>query len=173
MGRAFKGLFRLLRRNQNLLFVVVAFGTTLGLAAVSGYWLFYRAAYVIGGLVPICLIWARGSLRKLDVTVQRAADRLQVGQRAEARVRLSSGTFYPKLLLEVEDLTDMPGALPRTIVSLPAHGQRNWRLSLPCSRRGVFSVGPTRPAARRGHGPPAHPLRDPERRRHPGLPARR
>src|SRR3972149_4230557 len=52
MGRAFKGLFRLLRRNQNLLFVVVAFGTTLGLAVVSGYWLFYRAAYVIGGRPP-------------------------------------------------------------------------------------------------------------------------
>src|SRR3990170_1506567 len=144
MGRAFKGLLRLLRRNQNLLCVVVAFGTTLGLAAVSGYWLFYRAAYVIGGLVPVCFVWARANLRRLEVTVERSADRLQVGQRAEARVRLSSGTFYPKLLLEVEDLTDMPGAPPRTIVSLPAHGQRNWKLSLPCRRRGVFSVGPIR-----------------------------
>src|SRR3970282_2268940 len=109
MGRAFKGLFRLLRRNQNLLFVVVAFGTTFGLAVVSGFWLFYRAAYVSGGLVPVCFLWAPGSLRKLDVTVQRAADRLQVGQRAEARVRISSGTFYPKLLLEIEDLTDLTG----------------------------------------------------------------
>jgi uncharacterized protein (DUF58 family) len=144
MGRAFKGLLRLLRRNQNLLFVVVAFGTTLGLAAVSGYWLFYRAAYVIGGLVPVCFIWARASLRRLEVTVERAADRLQVGQRAEARVRISSGTFYPKLLLEVEDLTDMPGVLPRTVISLPAHGQRNWKLSLPCTRRGAFSLGPIR-----------------------------
>ena len=139
-----RALIRFGRRNQNLLFVVVAFGTTLGLAVVSGYWLFYRATYVIGGLVPICFVWARANLRRLEVTVERSADRLQVGQRAEARVRLGSGTFYPKLLLEVEDLTDMPGAPPRTIVSLPAHGQRNWRLSLPCSRRGVFSVGPIR-----------------------------
>lgn len=144
MGRAFKGLFRLLRRNQNLLFVVVAFGATLGLAVVSGYWLFYRAAYVIGGLAPIGFVWARANLRRLEVTIERAADRLQVGQRAEARVRLSSGTFYPKLLLEVEDVTDMPGVLPRTVISLPAHSQRNWRLSLPCTRRGVFSVGPIR-----------------------------
>src|SRR3972149_9797318 len=142
MGRAFKGLFRLLRRNQNLLFVVVAFGTTLGLAVVSRYWLFYRAAYVIGGLAPICFVWARANLRRLEVTVERAADRLQVGQRAEARVRIGSGPFLPKLLLEAEDGTDMPGVLPRTVISLPARGQRDWRLSLPCTRRGVFSVGP-------------------------------
>jgi uncharacterized protein (DUF58 family) len=137
-----RALFRLLKRNHNLLFVVVAFGTTVGLAAVSGYWLFYRAAYVIGGMVPVCFVWARANLRGLEVTADRAADRLQVGQRAEARVRISSGTFYPKLLLEVEDVTDMPGVLPRTVVSLPARGQRNWKLSLPCNRRGVFSVGP-------------------------------
>src|SRR3990170_3532135 len=153
MGRAFKGLLRLLRRNQTLLFVVVAFGTTLGLAVVSGYWLFYRAAYVIGGLGPVCFVWARARLRKLEVTVERAADRLQVGQRAEARVRISSGTFYPKLLLEIEDLTDMPGVLPRTVISLPAHGQRNWKLSLPCSRRGVFSVGPIRVSTGDPFGP--------------------
>jgi uncharacterized protein (DUF58 family) len=144
MLRTFGALLRLLRRNQSLLFVVVAFGATLGLAAFSGYWLFYRAAYVIGGLAPVCFVWARANLRRLEVTVERASDRLQVGQRAEARIRLSSGTFYPKLLLEVEDLTDMPGASPRTVVSLPAHGQRNWKLSLPCTRRGVFSVGPIR-----------------------------
>ena len=59
MGRAFLGLLRLIRRNQNLLFVLAAFGTMLGLAAVSGYWLFYRAAYVIGGLVPVSFLWAR------------------------------------------------------------------------------------------------------------------
>src|SRR3989304_3974939 len=79
MGRAFKGLLRLLRRDQNLLFVVVAFGTTLGLAAVSGYWLFYRAAYVSGGLAPICYVWARANLRRLEVTGERACERLPVG----------------------------------------------------------------------------------------------
>src|SRR3970282_1988843 len=79
MLRALKGLFRLLRRNQNLLCVVVAFGTTLGLAAVSGYWLFYRAAYVFGGLVPVCFVWARAGLRKLEGTVVRAAGPLPAG----------------------------------------------------------------------------------------------
>ena len=144
MGRAFLGLLRLIRRNQNLLFVLAAFGTMLGLAAVSGYWLFYRAAYVIGGLVPVSFLWARANLRGLEVSVERSADRLQVGQRALARVRLDSRTFYTKLLLEVEDPTDMPVMPARTVITLPAHGGRNWKVSVPCSRRGVFSVGPIR-----------------------------
>src|SRR3989304_3099223 len=79
MGRAFKGLLRLLRRNQNLLCVVVAFGTTLGLAVVSGYWLFYRAAYVIGGLVPAFFVLGRASLRKLEVPGARAPGREPAG----------------------------------------------------------------------------------------------
>ena len=142
MRRIFGGLFRVVRRNRNLLIVVAAFGTMLGLAAVSGYWLFYRAAYVVGGLVPLSFVWARANLRGLEVTVERAADRLQVGQRAEARVSLSSNTFYTKLWLEVEDTTDMPDMPARTVITLPARGRRNWRVSIPCTRRGVFSVGP-------------------------------
>jgi len=144
LSRVLIGLFRLVRRNQNLLIVLAAFGTLLGLAVVSGHWLFYRAAYVIGGLVPVSFIWARANLRRLDVTVERAAGRLQVGQCAEARVRLSSRTFYAKLWLEVEDPTDMPGMPARTVVTLAAHGHRNWKVSVPCPRRGVFSVGPIR-----------------------------
>jgi uncharacterized protein (DUF58 family) len=140
--RLLAGLLRVAGRNRNLLIVVAAFGTTLGLAAVSGYWLFYRAAYVIGGLVPISFVWARANLRGLQVTAERAAGRLQVGQRAEARVSLKSATFYTKLWLEVEDTTDMPGAVARTVITLPAGGQRNWKVSVPCVRRGVFSVGP-------------------------------
>lgn len=144
MRRAAARLCRIIRENLNLLLVVAAFGTALGMAVASGYWIFFRAAYLIGGLVPISFIWARANLRGLRVTVERAADRLQVGQRAEARVRLSSDTFYTKLWLEVEDPTDMPGAPVRTVVTLPARGQRNWKVSVPCRRRGVFSVGPIR-----------------------------
>jgi uncharacterized protein (DUF58 family) len=137
-------LFRLLRRNLNLLMVLAAFGTMLGLAVVSGSALLYRAAYVIGGLVPVSFVWARANLRGLAVDVERPADRLQVGGRAEARVRVSSSTWYTRLWLELEDVTDMPGPPARSVITLPAKGQRNWKVSLPCRRRGVFSVGPVR-----------------------------
>ena len=144
LARGAGRLLRLLYRNHSLLLVLVAFGTLATLAAISGYWVFYRAAYVLGFLVPLCFAWARAHTRGLEVTVERASDRLQVGQEAEARIRLKSRSMWTKLWLEVEDETDMPGTQARTVVTLPAKGNRNWKVSMRCRRRGVYSAGPVR-----------------------------
>ncbi len=82
-------------------------------AAITGHWMFYRAAYVIGGLIPLCFLWARIQSRGLEVHVERTTDRLQVGQQAETTIRLKSHSAWTKLWLEVEDETNMPGAQPR------------------------------------------------------------
>jgi uncharacterized protein (DUF58 family) len=134
--------FRFVRRNHNLLIVLSLLGCMIGLAAVTGHWAFYRAAYVIGGLIPVSWVWARANLRGLRVEIDRSAEQLQVGQRAEARVRIISRGFYTRLWLEAEDSTDMPGEPARAVLTLPASGSRNWRVSLPCTRRGIFFVGP-------------------------------
>ena len=83
--------------------------------------------------------------------VERANDRLQVGQEAEARVRLKSRSSFTKIWLEAEDETDMPGNPARTVVTLPAQGTRNWRVTMHCARRGIYGAGPgagSRPATR-------------------------
>jgi len=144
VGRALRGLAHFVYEVHNLLILAAAFGLMASLAAVSGHWLFYRAAYVLGGLIPICFIWARTHARGLQVTVERANDRLQVGQQAEARVRLKSKSMWTKLWLELEDQTTMPGNPVRTVVTLPAKGNRNWKVSMPCNRRGAYTAGPVR-----------------------------
>lgn len=138
----FSFLFRFVRRNLNLVLQLATFGTLLGLAVVTGHWAFYRSAYLLGGLGALAFIWARANLRNLTVEVERSDSMLQVGQRAEARIRLSARGFYTRLWLEVEDATDMPGRPARTVVTLPANGARNWKVSVPCVRRGAFTVGP-------------------------------
>src|SRR3990172_3025118 len=137
MADGLRALLRFCYRNHNLLFVLAALATMVVLAVISGYWFFSRAAYVLGGLVPICFIWARIHAGSLHVGVDGANDRLQVGQEAEARVRLKSGSSFTKIWLETEDETDMPGKPARTVLTLPAHGTRNWRVSMNCTRRGV------------------------------------
>lgn len=131
-------------RNHNLLFVLAALGIMTVFAFISGYWFFYRAAYILGGLLAVCFVWARIHAGKLEVRVERAGDRLQVGQQAEARVRFKSNSSVTKVWLEAEDVSDMPGGPARTVVTLPARGSRNWRLSVPCARRGVYNAGPVR-----------------------------
>jgi len=140
--RAALGLIDFLHRNQNLLLVLIAIATMSTFAGISGYWFFYRATYVLVGLVVVCFLWARAHARGLDVSVERAGDRLQVGQQAEARVHMKSQSIFTKLWLELEDRTDMPGIPARTVVTLPARGTRNWKVSVHCRRRGVFNLGP-------------------------------
>ena len=144
MADGLRAFLRFSYRNHNLLFVLAALGTMSVLAAISGYWFFYRAAYVLGGLVAVCFVWARIHAGGLVVQVERENDRLQVGQQSEARVRLKSRSSFTKVWLEAEDKTDMPGAPARTVVTLPAQGTRNWKLSVPCARRGVYTAGPVR-----------------------------
>ncbi|MEK7248756.1 MAG: DUF58 domain-containing protein, partial [Chloroflexota bacterium] len=62
----------------------------------------------------------------------------------EARLRLKSRSNFTKIWLEAVDETTMPGGTPKTVVTLPAKGVRNWRTSMYCSRRGVYSSGPIR-----------------------------
>jgi uncharacterized protein (DUF58 family) len=144
MADGLRTALRFCYHNQNLLFVLIALWAMSFFAIISGYWFFYRAAYVLGGLVVVCLIWARIHAGSLEVTVERANDRLQVGQEAEARVRLRSRSKLTKVWLEAEDETNMPGQPARTVVTLPADGSRNWKVSLHCTRRGVFRAGPVR-----------------------------
>lgn len=144
VGNGIAALFRLVYRNHNLLIVLVALASMAVLAVISGYWLFYRAAYVLGGLVPLCFVWARLHIGALNVTVERLNDRLQVGQDAEARVRVKSRSMWTKLWLELEDETDMPGEPSRTVVTVPAKSVRNWKVSMRCGRRGVYTAGPVK-----------------------------
>ncbi|MEO8458370.1 MAG: DUF58 domain-containing protein [Chloroflexota bacterium] len=131
-------------RNYNLVCVLVAFTAVCVLAGVTGEWIFYRGAYIIGGLIPLCFVWSRIMARGLSVEVERTNDRLQVGQEAETRLRLKSNSMFTKLWLEVEDQTTMPGAVGKTVVTLAAKSARNWRVTTHCRRRGVYSSGPVR-----------------------------
>jgi len=144
MADGLRAVLRFGYRNHNLLFVLAALVTMAVFAVISGYWFFYRAAYVLGGLVAVCFIWARVHAGALEVRVERANDRLQVGQETEARVRLKSRSNFTKIWLETEDETNMPGRPARTVLTLPSRGTRNWKVRLNCSRRGVYSAGPVR-----------------------------
>ena len=141
MGGATR-LLGLWRRYENLAIVLILLATTWILALASGFWFFFRLAYVLSALVPLSFLWAWFSLRGLNVTVQRYAQRVQVEQQAEERIRIENRTFLPKLWLEVEDPSDMPGASAKRVISLKAGGFRSWMTALCCRRRGVYTIGP-------------------------------
>ena len=143
MRRIF-GLWRLWVRHQNLVVVCLALTAAWLLALASGFWLFFRLAYVLSALVPLSFLWAWANLRRLEVSVRRDAQRVQVGENASERISVTNRSPLPKLWLEVEDPSDLPGYRVKAVISLTSHGHRSWRMAAPCLKRGLYTVGPQR-----------------------------
>jgi uncharacterized protein (DUF58 family) len=142
--RAPAALTDLFVRNYSLCCVIAALIAAVVLAITTGHWIFARGAYIIGGLIPLCFLWARFMAGGMEVAVERTTDRLQVGQRTETRLRLKSRSSLTKIWIEAVDETTMPGGSPKTVVTRPARGSRNWKTAARCTRRGVYSAGPIR-----------------------------
>jgi uncharacterized protein (DUF58 family) len=140
--RSILRLWRLWERHQNLIIVFVALTAAWLLALASGFWFFFRLAYVLSALVPLSFLWAWANLRGLEVSVHRYAQRVQVGEDASERVSVANRSPFPKLWLEVEDPSDLPGYRVKAVISLSARGRRSWRMAAPCLRRGLYTIGP-------------------------------
>lgn len=134
----------LLVRHRSLTALTFLFFLALGVAFANGFWLMSRLANVILVAVPVAYLWARLNLRGLEVTVERPADRLQVGNHFEERITVVNQSWLSKLWLEVEDLSDLPGHAARRVISLRPRSRRSWRAASECTRRGLYTVGPLR-----------------------------
>jgi uncharacterized protein (DUF58 family) len=146
--RALRRLFHyLLVRHRSLTVLVVVFVIALIVAFSTGFWLMSRLANVILVAVPIAYLWSRLNLRDLEVTVVRPTDRLQEGNDFEERITVVNRGWFTKLWLEVEDPSDLPGHTARRVISLGPRARRNWRSATPCTRRGLYTVGPVRVTA--------------------------
>jgi uncharacterized protein (DUF58 family) len=139
-----EGFDALFRRHLSLTAITIIFVVCLASALSTGFWLPARLAYVIFFGVPIAYFWAKANSRNLDVSTERPVDRLQEGQEYQERITVKNLSWWTKLWLEVEDLSDLPGHSGRRVITLGPREARTWKTSTPCNRRGLFSIGPVR-----------------------------
>jgi uncharacterized protein (DUF58 family) len=99
---------------------------------------------VLGGLWLLCLIWARSLARGITLTREMRFGWTQVGDTLEERYRLINDSNFPALWVEVRDLSSMPGYDTSRGTGVGGKSQTEWRTQGVCSRRGVFTLGPTR-----------------------------
>lgn len=111
-------------------------------AFATGFWLLFRLAYVLLVAVPLCYFWARINVSGIEVEVHRLIDRAQVGQYAEERITLENPSFYPRVWLEVEDPSTLPGHRVGRVLTLSGRSTKSWRARTLLSRRGVYPIGP-------------------------------
>ncbi len=146
--KAIRGLIRFLRfflvRHRSLTALSVLFSVALAIAFANGFWLMARLANVILVALPLAFVWSWFNVRGLELAVERPADRLQVGDLFEERITVWNRSWFTKLWLEVEDLSELPGHTPRRVISLAPRAKRSWRTASECVRRGLYTVGPVR-----------------------------
>lgn len=130
------------REAQNRLIVISLAVVLLVLGVASGYWILLRAAYLLLTLLPLAWLWAQASTWKLELQVERQPDRLQMGQDVTTTVQVRNLSSLPKLALEIEDPTNMPGAQAKAVLSVPGRGLVSWQQAVPCKRRGLYTFGP-------------------------------
>ena len=117
---------------------------TLFTGMSTGFGLFFRLLYVLGLTAILSFIWNWLNLRSLEVEVDRRSARVRVGDVVDERITVRNRSAIPKPVLEVEDMTDLPGYSSGMAVSLPSSGFRSWRTLTPARKRGVYSMGPVR-----------------------------
>jgi uncharacterized protein (DUF58 family) len=135
-------LVRLINRNRLLSLIIVLFAIAWTLAFATGFWLLFRFTYVLLIAVPLSYVWSRFNVNGLEVNVDRLVDRAQVGQKAEGRITVRNPSWFPRIWLEVDDPSELPGATPRRVITLGARRRNSWSTETVLTRRGVYRVGP-------------------------------
>ncbi len=119
-----------------LVALFVAFGT--------GFWLLFRLAWVIGLTVPAAWLISWYGTRSLDVVAERRTDRAQVGQEAQEVIEVHNRGLLPKLWLEVDDPSGMPGHHSKRVIVVGSHHTKSWIVDTRLLRRGLYDWGPVR-----------------------------
>lgn len=94
------------------------------------------------GLLGVAWAWSWFSLRGVTVTRDARADRAQVGQVFQERIRVRNQSRLSKLWVELIDQSELPGHRVSRVVHLGPNDSNRWRVNTTCARRGKFRIGP-------------------------------
>lgn len=129
---------------KRLYTVLLLAGITLFSAVSTGFPVFYTVIYVLLGVLISSLVWASLNLYGIQVVAERRSGRARVGDIAESDITIKNTTIVPKLLVEVQDLAELPGQVTGKMVNLKPRQVVNWQARAPLRKRGSYRLGPAR-----------------------------
>lgn len=129
-------------RQRTVSVIILLFVLCFVFAFATGFWLLFRLAYVLLVVIPVSYFWAKFNISNLEVSVERLIDRAQVGQFAEERITIENSRLFPRIWLEVEDPSLLPGHHQGRVITLGGKTRRSWRTRILLTRRGVYPIGP-------------------------------
>jgi uncharacterized protein (DUF58 family) len=95
------------------------------------------------GLLVSSFLWVLELRGGVSVQRTRKHDWAQTGGILTEEFKVRSRCLLPVPWVEVSDENDLTGYDPRHVVSVGGQGEAQWTTSSRCTRRGVYSLGPT------------------------------
>lgn len=123
--------------------IAVLWGLALLFALNTGREWAYNLLYFITGVIAVALWWAWANLYGLTLRRGSRIQRSQVGKYFEESLELANQSRWPKLWVEVDDASDLPGhRVSRVVNSLAGQASSRWQVRTLCQQRGRFVLGP-------------------------------
>ena len=130
-----------IRLNSRLLPVVVILLLMLQLAFPYRGWTILLAG--LGGAWLIGYLWARSLIRGLRFVREMRFGWAQVGDRLEERFTIINYGWAPALWVEVLDHSTLPDYQASSVRFVGRRDSTRWQSDGICTRRGLFTLGPT------------------------------
>jgi uncharacterized protein (DUF58 family) len=123
-----------------ILFLITA--AVFIVAQGTGHPVLFHLFYVLAGTLVTSYVWAWLNLRGLTAERELMSMRAQVGKPLEEHILVRNESIWPKLWVEVHDMTDLPAHQARFVTSVSHRGMRHTRVRTQCELRGKYSFGP-------------------------------
>ena len=127
---------------KRLYMVILLAGICLVSAVASGFSIFYNVFYVLVAALLGNLGWAYLNLQGLQITALRRSGRAKVGDFAESDLTIKNFSPLPKLLIEVQDMAELPGQVTGKVFKPPARPNPGVEGQASSKETGLVSAGP-------------------------------
>jgi len=112
------------------------------IASATGFSLVWRL-FILSILVPVISYWwSYSNIRGILYEIKSLPPKSHVGDILETGLKLTNLNRLPKLLLKVQEKTDLPGHNRISAVNLSSRGVTNLQSTVLCTRRGRYKMGP-------------------------------
>jgi uncharacterized protein (DUF58 family) len=129
---------------KRLYVILIIIGVALYSAMATGFTVFYILLYALIAVLGSSLLWGYFNLAGLNISARRQSGLARVGDEVETELYIRNKSPLPKLLLEIQDMQDLPGLATGTMLNLGPFQTVHWTGSAPLLKRGVYALGPVR-----------------------------
>lgn len=121
----------------------ILMGTVLIMQLINPYRGWVILLVGIGGAWLISTLWIRSLAGKLRLTREMRFGWAQVGDRLEERLTLENNSWASATWVEIIDHSTLPGHTISQVTGIGGMSTSQWHTQGMCTRRGLFTLGPT------------------------------